>query len=254
MTKTSLRCCVIDDEPLASQLIASYISKTPFMTLVGEFSSPHDAIQLILQGGADVVFLDIHMPQLSGIEFARIIPQSTRVIFTTAYDSYAVDGFRVNALDYLLKPVSYEEFLAAANRALEWASIAGAASSARRNSTNNTDHIIVKSEYKLMQIPVDDILYIEGLKDYVKIFTEDNDRSIMTLMSMKTLERSLPTDRFMRVHRSFIVNTTKIKVIERNRIIFGKTYIPISESYKQAFSDYIALRSIIPRIDDQNDN
>lgn len=244
---TNLRCCVIDDEPLASGLIASYITKTPFLTLAGEFSSPRDAVQLILDGGADIVFLDIQMPQLNGIEFARIIPPTTRVIFTTAYENYAVEGFRVNALDYLLKPVSYEEFLAAVNRALEWKEVtaasqkSGAATSA---GSSDSEYIIVKSEYKLVQIPVADILYIEGLKDYVKIYTADSDRSIMTLMSMKTLEQHLPADRFMRVHRSFIVNTARIKVIERNRIVFGKNYIPVSESYKQAFSDFIAARSL----------
>ena len=250
---TTLRSCVIDDEPLASGLIASYIEKTPFMTLVGEFSSPRDAIQLILDGGADVVFLDIQMPQLNGIEFARIIPPSTRIVFTTAFDTYAVEGFRVNALDYLLKPVSYEEFLAAANRALQWVEMARSGSAANSGSSSSNDYIIVKSEYKLVQIPVNDILYIEGLKDYVKIYTTDNDRCIMTLMSMKTLERSLPADRFMRVHRSFIVNTGKIKVIERNRIVFGKTYIPVSESYKQAFSDSVTARSILPRLDDNTE-
>lgn len=250
---TTLRSCVIDDEPLASGLIASYIEKTPFMTLVGEFSSPRDAIQLILDGGADVVFLDIQMPQLNGIEFARIIPQTTRIVFTTAFDTYAVEGFRVNALDYLLKPVSYEEFLAAANRALQWVEMTRGGSPVNSGGSSSNDYIIVKSEYKLVQIPVNDILYIEGLKDYVKIYTTDNDRCIMTLMSMKTLERSLPADRFMRVHRSFIVNTGKIKVIERNRIVFGKTYIPVSESYKQAFSDYVTARSILPRLDDNTE-
>lgn len=250
---TTLRSCVIDDEPLASGLIASYIEKTPFMTLVGEFSSPRDAIQLILDGGADVVFLDIQMPQLNGIEFARIIPQTTRIVFTTAFDTYAVEGFRVNALDYLLKPVSYEEFLAAANRALQWVEMVRGGSPVNSGGPSVHDYIIVKSEYKLVQIPVNDILYIEGLKDYVKIYTTDNDRCIMTLMSMKTLERSLPADRFMRVHRSFIVNTGKIKVIERNRIVFGKTYIPVSESYKQAFSDYVTARSILPRLDDNTE-
>lgn len=250
---TTLRSCVIDDEPLASGLIASYIEKTPFMTLVGEFSSPRDAIQLILDGGADVVFLDIQMPQLNGIEFARIIPPSTRIVFTTAFDTYAVEGFRVNALDYLLKPVSYEEFLAAANRALQWVEMTRNGTPANNGNQSGNDYIIVKSEYKLVQIPVNDILYIEGLKDYVKIYTTDNDRCIMTLMSMKTLEHSLPADRFMRVHRSFIVNTGKIKVIERNRIVFGKTYIPVSESYKQAFYDYVNARSILPRLDDNTD-
>lgn len=245
-----LRCCVVDDEPLASGLIASYISKTPFMELAGEFSSPKDAISVILDGEVDVVFLDINMPQLNGIEFAKIIPPSVRIIFTTAYDSYAVEGFRVNALDYLLKPISYDEFLAAGNRALQWADL-----NSRKQETahgeSDPDYIIVKSEYKLVQIPVKDILYIEGLKDYVKIYTEGADKSIMTLISMKALEHSLPANKFMRVHRSYIVNLSKIKVIERNRIVFGKTFIPVSESYKQAFSDYISSRTLTLRPEDE---
>lgn len=248
----TLRCCVVDDEPLASGLIASYISKTPFMELAGEFSSPKDAISTILEGEVDVVFLDINMPQLNGIEFAKIIPSSVRVIFTTAYDNYAVEGFRVNALDYLLKPISYDEFLAAGNRALQWAEL-----SSRKQEHGQTapgqDHIIVKSEYKLVQIPIKDILYIEGLKDYVKIYTEGAEKSIMTLISMKALERSLPANKFMRVHRSYIVNLSKIKIIERNRIVFGKTFIPVSESYKQVFADYISSRTLTLRPDDDQE-
>lgn len=231
---TILKCCVIDDEPLASQLIASYIEKTPFMQLVGTYSSAQDAIKTILDNQVDVVFLDIEMPQLNGIEFAKIIPQTTRIVFTTAYDRYAIQGFKVDALDYLLKPISYDEFLNAANKAQRWVEI-------HRNATtkgNPKDYIIVKSEYRLVQIPTADILFIEGLKDYVKIYTVDEQKSIMTLMNMKTLEQALPST-FLRVHRSFIVNTSKIKIIERNRIVFGNKYIPISDTYKQTFTDYI---------------
>lgn len=253
----SLRCCVIDDEPLASGLIASYISRTPFLELAGEFSSPHDAISTILNDGVDIVFLDIQMPQLNGIEFARIIPPTTRVIFTTAYSNYAIEGFKVNALDYLLKPVSYEEFLQSASRALSWHELnEKAAASANANAPQAVDnqgdfsaspdgeYIIIKSEYKLVQVPVRDILYVEGLKDYVKIFVEGAEKSIMTLLSMKVLEQTLPMSMFMRVHRSYIVNLTKIRFIERNRIIFGKTIIPVSESYKDAFAEFIASRAL----------
>lgn len=192
------------------------------------------------------------MPQLNGIEFAKIIPPSVQIIFTTAYDNYAVEGFRVNALDYLLKPISYEEFLAAGKRALQWADL-NSRKAENESSATNQEYIIVKSEYKLMQIAVKDILYIEGLKDYVKIYTEGSDKSIMTLISMKALERSLPSQRFMRVHRSYIVNLSKIRVIERNRIVFGKAVIPISESYKQAFADYIAQRTLTIRPDEDQD-
>ena len=238
----NLRCCVIDDEPLAQDLIASYIEKTPFMELVGKFNSAQDAIKTILEDSIDIVFLDIHMPQLSGMEFARIVPSSCRIIFTTAYDRYAIEGFRINALDYLMKPISYEEFVSSANRAMEWAELRRKA----EETDNDKQHIIVKSEYKYMQIAIKDIVFIEGLKDYVKIYLEDEKNPVTTLMSMKTLERFLPETKFLRVHRSFIVNTSKIKITERNRIVFGNHYIPVSESYKQAFTNYISSHVLTP--------
>ncbi len=234
-----LRCCVVDDEPLASQLIASYVEKTPYMKLVGAFNSAQEAIKPILEGKVDIVFLDIQMPQLNGMEFAKIIPPACRVIFTTAYENFAAEGFKVNALDYLLKPISYDEFAAAANKALQWMEL-----NRKRGNKLLDDYIIVKSEYKLVQIPTAEILFIEGLKDYVKIYTEDEQKCVMSLMNMKTLEYSLPSNIFMRVHRSYIVNTEKIRVIERNRIIFGKHYIPISDSYKSAFANYVATHTL----------
>lgn len=235
---------MIDDEPLASGLIASYIRKTPFLEFGGEYASPDDATAAILAGEYDLVFLDINMPQLSGVEFARIIPPDTRVVFTTAYDSYAVEGFRLNALDYLLKPVSYAEFLDAANRALKWKETQLAAQCPSRDEAEDDRFIIVKSEYKLIQIPVDDILYIEGLKDYVRIYTVGSERPIMTLLSMKTIECKLPEPQFMRVHRSFIVNTSRISTIERNRIVFGSNYIPVSDTYRQTFNDFVTSRTL----------
>lgn len=236
----NLRCCVIDDEPLAKDLIASYVEKTPFMELVGKFSSAQEAVKTILEEKIDVVFLDIQMPQLNGLEFARIIPPSCRIVFTTAYDSYALEGYKVNALDYLVKPVSYEEFAGAANRALEWTEMYRKAGECVRDN----DFIIVKSEYKQIQIPVKDIIFIEGLKDYVKIYIEGETGPIMSLMSMKTLESCLPESEFMRVHRSYIVNKSKIRLIERNRIVFGKHYIPVSDSYKQNFTDWVSSKSL----------
>lgn len=244
----TLRCCVVDDEPLAQELVASYIEKTPFMELVGKFSSAQDSVKTILEEDIDVVFLDIHMPQLNGMEFARIVPRTCRIIFTTAYDRYAIEGFKVNALDYLMKPISYEEFVGAANKALQWVEL-------RRRADeldNNKRYIIVKSEYKQVQIPIDKIQFIEGLKDYVKIYVEGEKNAILTLTSMKTIERYLPAAEFLRVHRSFIVNTSKISIIERNRIVFGNHYIPVSESYKQAFNDYVAGYSLSLQRDNQS--
>ena len=229
-----LKCCVIDDEPLAARLINDYIEKTPFLESAGVFGSAQDAIKTVLSGSIDVVFLDIQMPQLNGLEFARIIPKECKVVFTTAYDRYAIDGFKVNAVDYLLKPVSYTEFLAAATKVLNLL---------EAPSGVHNDYIIVKSEYKLVQIPVKEIMFIEGVRDYVKIYLE-GDTHVLTLMSIKSLEQALPRDQFMRVHRSYIVNTAKIRVIERNRIVFGKHYVPVSESYKDVFSDYVAHHTV----------
>lgn len=225
---------MIDDEPLAARLINDYIEKTPFLESAGIFGSAQEAIKAVLSGDIDIVFLDIQMPQLNGLEFARLVPKQCKIVFTTAYDRYAIDGFKVNAVDYLLKPVSYTEFLAAATKVLNLIETP----TATRN-----DYIIVKSEYKLVQIPVNDIIFIEGVRDYVKIYIE-GDSSVLTLMNIKSLDQALPRDMFMRVHRSYIVNTSKIRVIERNRIVFGKHYVPVSESYKDAFADYVSHHTV----------
>ena len=239
MIMRKLRCCVIDDEPLALELIKSYVEKTPFLEFVDTFSSASLAVKTIIESNIDLLFLDIQMAELNGIEFARVVPARCRIVFITAFPQYAVEGFRANALDYLLKPVSYTEFLEAANKAMMWCKLVENS----ENVGNEQKHIIVKSEYKLLQIPIDDITYIEGLKDYVRIFL-DNGTSVMSLMSLRTMELGLPSSRFMRVHRSFIVQTSKIKVIERNRIVFGKQYIPISDTYKSEFMDYVARNSL----------
>ena len=231
----TLRCCVIDDEPLAARLISGYIEKTPALTLTGVYSSAQEAVRTIVGGEADLLFLDVQMPQINGIEFAKIVPDTCRVVFTTAYDNYALQSFRVHALDYLLKPVSYEDFLSA---------VAKARRAFNKSEVASRDRIILKSEYKLVQVKTSDILYIEGVKDYVKVVLDNNPNGIMTLMNIKSLEQALPPDKFMRVHRSFIVNTSKITLIERNRIVFGKTYIPVSDTYKAAFSAYISAHSV----------
>ena len=238
-----LTCAIIDDEPLAVSLLESYVLKTPFLDLQGTYNSALDALSDLRDRPVDLLFLDIQMPELSGLEFSRILNADTRVIFTTAFDQYAVDSYRVNVLDYLLKPISYPDFLASANKA----SSEEKEGSAPIAEKGGMESIFVKSEYKLLQIELRKILYIEGLKDYVKIFVEDESRPVLSLMSMKSLEDMLPSDRFVRVHRSFIVQPEKIKVIERNRIVFGMEYIPISDNYKQHFLEMIERRSILPK-------
>lgn len=236
----TIKCAIVDDEPLAVELLASYVNKTPFLELCGKYTNATDALQGINDQSVDLLFLDIQMPELNGLELSRMIPEATRIIFTTAFNQYAVDGFRVNALDYLLKPISYADFLEACNKAMQWFQLVQQSKSpapAAEEETRNS--IFVKSEYKLLQINLDDIRYIEGLKDYVKIYTEQSAHPILSLMNMKAIEQMLPTSRFIRVHRSFIVQKSKIREIERNRIVFGDVYIPIGDSYKQAFQDFI---------------
>lgn len=248
-----LTCAIIDDEPLAVSLLESYVLKTPFLELRGTYNSAINALPELGNAPVDLLFLDIQMPELSGLEFSRLINSKTRVIFTTAFEQYAVDSYRVDALDYLLKPISYPDFLASANKALRWFELLADSSANGENveagkaSGNGMDFIIIKSEYKQLQIELRRILYIEGLKDYVKIFVEGEPHPILSLMSMKSLEEMLPADRFVRVHRSFIVQPDKIKVIERNRIVFGKEYIPISDSYKQRLYEILEHRAIFPK-------
>ena len=236
-----LSCAIIDDEPLAVELMESYVRKTPFLELQGSFGSGVAAFGMLCDRPVDLLFCDIQMPGLNGVEFSRMLPADTRVIFTTAFSRYAVEGFRVNAVDYLLKPISYADFLAAAQKALEWFELnrhAGAPADDLRS-------IFVKTEYRLRQIELERILYIEGLKDYVKIHVEDEPHPVLSLMSLKSLEEQLPADRFIRVHRSYIVQPAKIRTIERNSIVFGRERIPISENYRQAFFDFLSDRSLL---------
>ena len=232
-----MKCIVVDDEPLALDLLESYVRKTPFLELAGKYSSAVQAMKELANQQVDLIFLDIQMPELNGLEFSRMLPPETCIIFTTAFDQYAIDGYKVNAIDYLLKPISYPDFLQAANKALHQHELM------HRTPQDEIDSIFVKSEYKLVQIELRKILYVEGLKDYIKIYEEDNPKTVLSLMSMKAMEDLLPPSQFMRVHRSYIVRKDKIRVIDRGRIVFGKTYIPISDSYKQAFQEYLEKRS-----------
>ena len=232
----NLKCAIVDDEPLALDLLESYVNKTPFLELAGKYSSAVQAMKELPDRHVDLLYLDIQMPELNGLEFSRMVSPATRIVFTTAFDQYAIDGYKVNALDYLLKPISYADFLQAANKAQQWFELL-------QQPREDIQSIFVKSGYKLVQIELKNILYVEGLKDYIKIYEENSPKPILSLMSMKAMEDLLPASRFMRVHRSYIVQKEKIRVVDRGRIVFGKTYIPISDSYKQAFQDYLNQRS-----------
>lgn len=241
-----LNCVIIDDEPLALELLQSYVENTSFLRLTGKYSSAIQAInELANQEAPHLMFLDIQMPGLNGLEYSKLVDESTRIIFTTAFDQFAADSYKVNALDYLLKPISYADFLKSVNKAVAWFELQQKSKSAESGIvTDTSEYIFVKSDYKLIQIALDDILYIEGLKDYVKIHLEGENRPILSLLSMKLLEENLPPQRFIRVHRSYIVQKSKIKVIDRGRLVFNKEYVPVSDSYKQDLQIYINEHSI----------
>ena len=225
-----LNCWIVDDEPLALSLLESYVNKIPFLKLTGKYSSAVSAMQNIATEKVDVLFLDIQMPGVNGMDFAYTISDNTRVIFTTAFSEYAVEGYRVNALDYLLKPFSFEEFIVAAKKALNWFEI--------------KIGIFVKSEYKYLHILYKDIDYIEGLKDYVKIYTESDNKPILSLMSLKQLEEELPFENFIRVHRSYIINMDKIDSVNKKRIVIGDKQIPIGDTYRKQFMSIIDKRQV----------
>jgi DNA-binding LytR/AlgR family response regulator len=231
-----IKCIAIDDEPLALRQISDFIRRTSFLEHAGECKNAFEAIDILNREAIDLMFVDINMPGLSGMDFIKSLPHRPEVIFTTAYSEYAVEGFKVDALDYLLKPIGYNSFLKAANKAK---SFFETHEKSGQIFVGQEAYLFVKAEYKIIRINLNEIKYIEGMREYVRIYTE-NAKPVMSLMSMKSLEEKLPSDKFMRVHRSFIVNLSKITTIERSRIIFDKeVYIPVSDQYKEKFQDYI---------------
>ncbi len=230
-----IQCIAIDDEPLALQQMASYIEKTPYLELVTSFESALQAIDWLQENKADLMFVDINMPDLSGMEFVKSLQLPPKVIFTTAHSEYALEGFRVDAIDYLLKPIGYPDFLRAVEKARERM---GPVEHFIEQIERDEKFLFVKSEYKILRIDMADIRYIEGMREYVRIHME-NQNPVMVLTSMKKMEAFLPGDRFMRVHRSYIVNLRKVHTIERMRIVFDKVFIPVSEQYKSAFQDFL---------------
>ena len=232
----TIKCIAIDDEPLALKQISSYVDKTPFLEAVALCKSAFDAMEYLAKNEVDLMFVDINMPDLNGMDFVKSLAQKPQIIFTTAYSEYAVDGFKVDALDYILKPVSYASFLKSANKAKTWFEL-----NHRQSETIQTtqDSLFVKSEYKMIRIFLSEITYIESSNEYIKIHLI-NGEPVTTLIRLKVMEEQLPKDKFMRVHRSFIVNLGRVKVIERNRIIFDQNvYIPVGEQYKESFQAFV---------------
>jgi DNA-binding LytR/AlgR family response regulator len=232
-----IKCIAVDDEPLAVKKIAGYIQKIPFLELVVECRSAFEAMNILSKGDIQLLFIDINMPDINGMEFVKSLTNKPHIVFTTAYSEYAVEGFQVDAVDYLLKPITFNNFLKAANKVKNLIELN--AKNNQESIKTTANHLFVKSEYKLIRIELDDIKYIESQHEYIKIHLI-NSKPVMTKLSMKSIEEQLPSDRFMRVHRSYIVNLSKIQVVERNRIVFdGKVYIPVSDQYKEKFQEYI---------------
>ncbi|MDB5149596.1 MAG: response regulator [Mucilaginibacter sp.] len=242
-----INCIAVDDEPLALGLVCAFIEQTPFLKLVGRYSSAVEALVGLQDQKVDLIFLDIQMPNLNGMELARVLDSrganKPRIIFTTAYNQFAIEGYRVDALDYLLKPFNYEEFLHASNKALSYFELVN-----RSNNTTGTvpepveeeEYLFLKIEYQLVRIALNEILYIEGLKDYVKIYLQDKEKPLLSLTSLKALEEKLPSKRFMRVHRSFIVSLNKINSITRNALQIGKVNITVGDQYKEPFGAFLS--------------
>jgi len=238
-----IRCLAIDDEPLALQQLVAYINKVPFLELAAQCQSALEARKFLESDTVDAIFCDINMPDLNGMDFVKSLVSPPLIVFTTAYSEYAVEGFKVNAVDYLLKPFGLQDFQRAANRVLErWKM--KTPSSYMPLSSPEDDALYLKTDYRVVKVTVDDIRYIEGMSEYLKVWVEGEAKPIITLLAMKKLEERLPAH-FMRIHRSYIVNLNKIQEVNKNRIILdAQTNLPVGELYKEAFQNYLQSRFI----------
>lgn len=243
-----IRCLIIDDEPLAVVQLEKYIERVPFLEHIASCHSAGEAFEVLVSNEVDVMFVDINMPDIDGVQFVRSLSDPPMVVFTTAYSEFAVDGFRVNAVDYLLKPIGFDDFLRAANKVNEMYALRNAAKvtiAAQNNSVECTDSLFVKSDYRILRVPINSIVYVESMSEYVRIFVEGQAKPIISLLSMKKIEETLPGNCFMRVHRSYIANLTKIKEVSKMRISYGDDiYVPIGDMYKDALYDYIDRRLV----------
>ena len=235
-----IRCLAIDDEPLALEQLKSYIKKIPFLTLEDACMSALAASKILAEKQIDAVFIDINMPDLNGMDFVKSLYNPPLVVFTTAYSEYAIEGYKVNAVDYLLKPFGLDDFQRAANKVLRQYQLTASPAPTDEDS----DVLFVKSDYRMVRIEIKKICYVEAMSEYLRIFLEGEAKPVIALLSMKKLEERLPQN-FMRVHRSYIVNLQKIQQIERGRIMMDKdTYIPVSEGYKDAFNQYMNEKTL----------
>lgn len=230
-----MRCLIVDDEPLAQQVMIEFAGRVPFLNVIAVCSSATEAAEALRNQTIDLIFLDIHMPRISGLDFISSYPNPPQFILVTAYSEYALQGFNVNATDYLMKPVPFDRFLKAVNKAYELFRLRNTGIASDKQ---NQKFILVKSGYQTIKIVLDTILYIEGLKDYVKIYIEGK-KPILSLLTMKGLVETLPEDKFMRIHKSYIISTERISAISRNRVMIVDKWIPVGENYRDAFKTRI---------------
>jgi len=235
-----MKCLVVYDEPLAQQVVEDFIKRIPFLEFEGKCSSAMEAMDILQQKPIDLLFLDINMPVVGGIDMIASLPVRPLFILTTAYSEYAVESYALNATDYLLKPIPFERFMSAVNKAHEIYSLRKQAKEvfSARPEEPSPDYIFVRANYQNVRINYEDILYIEGLKDYVRIHLRGK-KSVMTLHTMKNMAEILPQQRFVRIHKSFIINISQIDALERNRVIIGDKWIPVGEGYKEDFQKRI---------------
>ena len=235
-----IKCIIVDDEPLAVAQLEKYVERVPFLVNVGSCSSAAEAMEILSTGSVDAMFVDINMPDIDGVQFVRSLVNPPLVVFTTAYSEYAIDGFRLGAVDYLLKPIAFEDFLKASNKLNRIYMNNSAQPAVEQGEEVCRDCLYVKSDYRMLRVPISSIKYIESMSEYVRIFVDDNPKPIVSLLSMKKIEESLPAGDFMRIHRSYIINLNKVKEVSKMRLVYdGGVYVPIGEMYKDAFFEYI---------------
>jgi len=230
----SIRCVIVDDEPLAVGLLVQYVEKTPGLSVVFKTTHVLEALQVIERGDADLLFLDIHMPELSGMQFMKIIGNRCKVILTTAYPQYALEGYEHDVVDYLLKPFSFDRYMMAVVKAKERLD-----QKVNAPASEVPDHLFIRAEYRIQKVNFESILYIEGLRDYLAFHTPAG--KILSLESMKKMEATLPTSIFIRIHKSYIINRNKIEFLDRGKVIINGQYLPVGDTYRERFLAQIGI-------------
>ena len=241
-----LTCIIVDDEPLAVKLMESFVAKTPDLKLLGSFTDSVEAINAVKEQKPNLLFLDIQMPDLNGMELAHMIPAETRVVFTTAFKEYAFESYEVSALDFLLKPIRYNKFMVAVEKAKEWfAKSESPVSQHPSPITNHPSAIFVRVDGELRNIIISDIIYVNGMKDYVMFYLDSEPKPLITHLTMKAVEEMLPPEKFLRVHRSYIIAVDKIRKVDRNDCIYiGNEIIHVPDGYQDAFHKFLGTRTI----------